>query len=255
MTSTSSRSRRRPSDRAARRVGFNRKTKVFLHIHLDDMTEEEYQATYTTDEDSHNSQRNLVQDIQTIRRQDQQGVPHNNDNEDGTSIRGIEHMRSAAAMQERKAVKEAVLSAVLDEQDRQWDKDADDDEALRSASLRHSTRSQRIAAERARQDALAVRAMMAALTNHDRRPHAHETSSSSSRSSRSVSPMDVDDNLDSSNSSTKSSTSLSPSSASASESPYAHWHHGQAQTAFGSTHATPVTPDNGKANPPRRIIG
>ena len=82
------------------------------------MTEEEYQATYTTEVDSHNSQRNLVQDIQTIRRQDQQGVPHNNDNDDDdevVSIRGIEHMRSAAAMQERKAVKKAVLDAVLDE--------------------------------------------------------------------------------------------------------------------------------------------
>lgn len=65
------------------------------------MTEEEYQATYTTEVDSHNSQRNLVQDIQTIRRQDQQGVPHNNDidNDEVVSIRGIEHMQSAAAMQ------------------------------------------------------------------------------------------------------------------------------------------------------------
>ena len=244
MTSTSSRSRRRPSDRAARRVGFNRKTKVFLHLHLDDMTEEEYQATYTTDEDSHNSQRNLVQDIQTIRRQDQQGVPHNNDNEDGTSIRGIEHMRSAAAMQERKAVKEGVLSAVLDEQDRQWDKDADDDEALRAASLRHSGRSHRIAAERARQDALAVRAMMmherAALPNHHRGPHGHETASPPF-APRPQSPMDVDGTIDSSSSSTKSSIS-------------SRRQQGQSQTHVG-THATPVTPDSGRAiaNPPGRI--
>ena len=203
------------------------------------MTEEEYQATYTTEVDSHNSQRNLVQDIQTIRRQDQQGVPHNNDNDDDdevVSIRGIEHMRSAAAMQERKTVKKAVLDAVLDEQDRQWDKDADDDEALRAASLRHSTRSQQIAAERARQDALAVRATMAVVANHDRRP-------SSTRSSRPVSPMDVDEILDSSNASTKSSTS-------------SRRQQGQSQ-AHISTHATPVTPDSGRAiaNPPRRIVG
>ena len=203
------------------------------------MTEEEYQATYTSEVDSHNSQRNLVQDIQTIRRrQDRQGVPHNNDNDDDEviSIRGIEHMRSAAAMQERKAVKKAVLDAVLDEQDRQWDKDADDDEALRAASLRHSTRSQQIAAERARQDALAVRATMAVVANHHRRP-------SSTRSSRPVSPMNVDEILDSSNASTKSSTS-------------SRRQQGQSQ-AHISTHATPVTPDSGRAilNPPRRIVG
>lgn len=209
------------------------------------MTEEEYQATYTTEVDSHNSQRNLVQDIQTIRRQDQQGVPHNNgidDNDEVVSIRGIEHMRSAAAMQERKAVKKAVLDAVLDEQDRQWDKDADDDEALRAASLRHSSRSQRIAAERARQDALLVRATtMAVQTNHHRGPHVHETASSP-LSSRPVSPMDVDETLGSSNSSIISSTS-------------SRRQQGQSQTHV-STHATPVTPDSGRAiaNPPRRIV-
>lgn len=252
MASTPSRSRRRSSAHTTsrstpRRVGFNRKTKVFLHLHLDDMTEEEYQATYTTEEDSHNSQHNLVQEIQTIRRQDQQSAPQNNNidhDDEVVSIRGIEHMRSAAAMQERKAVKKAVVDAVLDEQDRQWDKDADDDEALRAASLRHSGRSHRIAAERARQDALAVRAMMmherAALPNHHRGPHGHETASPPF-APRPQSPMDVDGTIDSSSSSTKSSIS-------------SRRQQGQSQTHVG-THATPVTPDSGRAiaNPPGRI--
>ena len=238
MTSTPSRSRRRSSARTTRRVGFNRKTKVFLHLHLDDMTEEEYQATYTTEVDSHNSQRNLVQDIQTIRRQDQQGVPHNNDidNDEVVSIRGIEHMQSAAAMQERKAVKKAVLDAVLDEQDRQWDKDADDDEALRAASLRHSSRSQRIAFERARQDAHAVRATtMAFLTNHHHRGSQVNETASSPLSSRPVSPMDVDEILYSSNSTNSSSSSYRRQQS-------------QSQTHF-STHTTPVTPDRAGSSP------
>ena len=134
------------------------------------MTQEEYIATYTTEEDSQISQQELIQALQIIRRREQQGLPqHNNngavdDNEDDDAcIRGIEHMRSAAAVQERKATKEAVLTAVLDEQDRQWEKDADDAEALRAVSLQHSARSQGEAAERARQDAQAVRAMVALL--------------------------------------------------------------------------------------------
>ena len=133
------------------------------------MTEEEYNATYTTEEDSQSSQQELIQSLQAIRWREQQGLPQNNNDaadddnaaDDDACIRGIEHMRSAAAMQARKATKEAVLTAVLDEQDRQWEKDADDDESLRAVSLRHSARSQGEAAERARQDAQVVRAMAA----------------------------------------------------------------------------------------------
>ena len=169
FTSSQSRSHRRPTaaTRSARRVGFNRKTKIYLHLHLDDMTKEEYNATHTTEGDSQISQQELVQALQIIRRREQQGLPQNDnnaavdDNDDDACIRGIEHMRSAAAVQERKATKEAVLTAVLDEQDWQWEKDADDAEALRAASLQHSARSQGEAAERARQDAQAVRAMVA----------------------------------------------------------------------------------------------
>ena len=94
----------------------------FTHIptiSIDDMSDEEHRATYDTDEDGTNRQQSLVECIAAMRTlsltETEFEEQHNH------TSRGIEMMMSHQSIQQAKARKMAVIDAVLDEQDDQFD--------------------------------------------------------------------------------------------------------------------------------------
>ena len=130
---------------------FANRSKVYLVPALADMTDAEIDRTWTTDEDSKSTQLEIVEAIRAMR----EGTEH--DNEDRVCIRGLEHMRSAAHLEQRKINKECVLRAVLDEQEQQWSTGKDDVEEIANASVHNSKWARESAASLGKADAESAR--------------------------------------------------------------------------------------------------
>ena len=96
------------------------KTKIYLIPTADELSPEEFEATYRTPQDEIKTQQELVTTIM-IARQNHGQVPH--ELQDEYTTRGIEHMAydDNGHSQRRKAIKKQVIDAVLDEQDLQFD--------------------------------------------------------------------------------------------------------------------------------------
>ena len=134
---------------------------VIPHLALSDYTDEEYDTTWETENDRARSHRHLVETLLLMRTNDGDFPTAHQD--DHTS-RGLECMASPATLQRSKATKAAVIDAVLDEQDRQFDQyeagkstiPINDPERLASVSLHYSRANVVYAAFKALQDAKEV---------------------------------------------------------------------------------------------------
>ena len=91
---------------------------VIPHLALSDYTDEEYDNTWETENDRARSHRHLVETLLLMRTNDGDFPTAHQD--DHTS-RGLECMASPATLQRSKVSKAAVIDAVLDEQERQFD--------------------------------------------------------------------------------------------------------------------------------------
>jgi hypothetical protein len=124
----------------SRSVSFAKKTLVIHHISIDDMTDEEIDATWITPEEKKAYQADVVKNLKYMRQRPEAVTEQN-----GLCERGIEHLRSQASMKTRSMIKKKVVDAVLDEQDYQFDNDLCNDVTIRKAAISIS----KISAERA----------------------------------------------------------------------------------------------------------
>ena len=134
------------------KVGFERKTKIYLIPSLSEYSDDEIDACWIGEDDNKISQAELATTI-VLCRQNNGSIPR--DRHDDLTIRGIEYLCTQAAMERRKATRHAHINAVLDEQDDQWDKHAtveDQEEAIQQVSSTWSARSTNEAIARAAQD-------------------------------------------------------------------------------------------------------
>lgn len=97
---------------------FCRRTKIYLIPTVNEMTKDEHRSVYRSREDEQKSQQDLAKTIMLAR--------HHNGRlpkefEAHLTLRGVEHMASEESVKRRAARKRAILDAVLDEQDRQFD--------------------------------------------------------------------------------------------------------------------------------------
>ena len=111
-------------------ISFFPRTKVFYVISLDDMTDDEIERCWTTEEEQAKSQRDVVRNVEVLR-----SNPKSMTEENGFCERGIEHLRDSQTMKARKTIKLSVIDAVMDEQEAQWDSGKDDMERIRRASI------------------------------------------------------------------------------------------------------------------------
>lgn len=143
-------------------VKFKRKTRVYLVPTLDELTDEEYDSVYWGLADEEWSKEDLRRTLLGA------CCVLNNlplpKTQDEFTIRGIEHLVSADRMAQRREIKQRVLNAVLDEQDRQFDQyeagktatPINDPERLASVSLHFSRANSVYASFKALQDAKEV---------------------------------------------------------------------------------------------------
>mmetsp|Transcript_4739 Transcript_4739/g.10066 ORF Transcript_4739/g.10066 Transcript_4739/m.10066 type:complete len:306 (+) Transcript_4739:104-1021(+) len=123
---------RRSSSRKS--VRFARLAKVYCIPALTEISEEEVAAIWTNGEDMQQTQANVVSAIRALRNGDA-----SLDDEDGPSSRGLEHMVTEERMERRQRNKRRVYDAVLDAQFQFQEQGiSPDDEAIASASERHS---------------------------------------------------------------------------------------------------------------------
>ena len=119
-------------DTPRRQLRFNPKTKVYLHLHLDDYTEDEFEASFVTDQDLSRIQLDTVQSIHRMRAaaaadgnhahvaEDEQGAGEDAEGaEEHGCYRGLESVATPASAEAHRAAKAAAVDAVMDEQDRQ----------------------------------------------------------------------------------------------------------------------------------------
>ncbi len=141
--SDGSRRRRRLNNN---RLRFANRTKIYLIPTIDELREEEVEAMWVTQADEKASQADVVKNIMRLRR----GGPLDHHDEEHCG-RGLEHMRSQAHMDQRRANKEAVTHGVLDLQDEHFEADVFDEDALAevgtSASLWARERALQLAAQ------------------------------------------------------------------------------------------------------------
>lgn len=151
-----------PSNREKHSLKFKRQTRVYLIPTLDELTDEEYESIYRSPADEERSKEDIFKTILGVRRV-LNNLPPPKTQEEHT-IRGIEHLVCAVRLAQRTEVKQRVLNAVLDEQDRQFDQyeagktatPINDPERLASVSLHFSRANSVYASFKALQDAKEV---------------------------------------------------------------------------------------------------
>lgn len=136
----------------SRSVSFAKKTLVIHHISIDDMTDEEIDATWVTPEEKKAYQADVVRNLRYMRQRPEAVTEQN-----GLCERGLEHLRSQASMKTRSMIKKKVVDAVLDEQDYQFDNDLCNDLTIRKAAIHISKISTERALSLAQLDAEYVR--------------------------------------------------------------------------------------------------
>ena len=120
--------------RSRKSVRFARLAKVYCIPALSEISEEEFAAMWTNGGDMQQAQANVVTAIRALRNGDS-----SLDDEDGPSSRGLEHMITQERMERRQRNKERVYDAVLNAQFEFQERGiSPDDEAIASASERHS---------------------------------------------------------------------------------------------------------------------
>ena len=100
---------------------------------IDDLSDEEYKSTYCTEEDMVNTKHDLTECITTIRGLSISDIEV--EEEYNHTIRGIEVMRSSQTIRNAMQRKMAVIDAVLDEQDEQFERGIFNPDRLAEVSL------------------------------------------------------------------------------------------------------------------------
>ena len=100
---------------------------------IDDLSDEEYKSTYCTEEDMVNTKHDLTECITTIRGLSISDIEV--EEEYNHTIRGIEVMRSSQTIRKAMQRKMAVIDAVLDEQDEQFERGIFNPDRLAEVSL------------------------------------------------------------------------------------------------------------------------
>ena len=98
-------------------VRFHRRTKIYLIPTVDELTKQERNSVYRSQEDEQKSHQELAKTI-VLARHHNGRLPK--ESKANLTLRGIEHMASEECVKRRAARKRAIFDAVLDEQDRQF---------------------------------------------------------------------------------------------------------------------------------------
>ena len=152
----------RQNNREEPDLKFNRQTRVYLIPSLDELTDEEYDSIYSGPADEERSKADIHKALLGAHRILNNLLPPKSQEEH--TVRGIEDLLSTQRLATRREIKQRVLNAVLDEQDRQFDQyeagestiPINDPERLASVSLHYSRANAVYAAFKALQDAKEV---------------------------------------------------------------------------------------------------
>ena len=137
-----------PASPEHRSVRFNPRTRVYLHLHLNDYTDAELAASYLNGDDTSRIQRDIVDSIVRMRadRHQEQGHDDNSEvvneeeekeeeDENQHYPRGLEHMATPTSASALRAARIRHIDAVLDEQDRQFLRGINDEDRLAQAAI------------------------------------------------------------------------------------------------------------------------
>jgi len=131
----------------SKQVTLHPKTMTFFHLHLMDYTEDEYTASFLTDQDIDRIQLENVDIINRLRSQS------DGDETSSDFARGLEIMFTAASLQSHHAIKQAAIDAVMDEQEKQFDGGYCDNDRIAVAYMVETSASVQAANIRAASDA------------------------------------------------------------------------------------------------------
>ena len=145
-----------------KQVSFDPRTRIYLHLHLADFSQDEHAASFLTEEDMDRIQLENVDTISRLRSQinnHETQVGGGDVNEDVSSdftARGLEVMASTESVLAHQATKHAVIDAVMDEQDEQFDGEYCDHDRIAMVYMAETSDSARAAHIRGTLDAMYV---------------------------------------------------------------------------------------------------
>ena len=143
-----------------KQVSFDPKTRVYLHLHLADFSEDEYDASFLTNDDMDRIQLENINIIGLLRSQINNDESQGDDDEEDTSseytARGLEVMSSTESVQAHQQTKQAAIDAVMDQQDEQFDGEYCDHDHIAVVYMAETSDSARAAYIRGASDATYV---------------------------------------------------------------------------------------------------
>ena len=142
-----------------KQVSFDPKTRIYLHLHLADFSQEEYNASFLTNEDMGRIQLEYINTIGRLRSQINNNESQGSDQEDTSSEhtpRGLEVMSSTESVQAHRQTKQAAIDAVMDQQDEQFDGEYCDHDRIAVVYMAETSDSVRAACIRGASDATYV---------------------------------------------------------------------------------------------------
>lgn len=143
----------------SRRVRFARKVRGQLIMPLSEYSEAEVAATWYNEEEEREAQGDVLDTVRCMR-SPQECRRRSRAAGESFTPRGLEHMASRQASEDRKQHKAAHVEAVLNEQDRQWDEGMVSVVRLAQASMAVSKSSQDKAIVKGKMDAVAAAAIV-----------------------------------------------------------------------------------------------
>ena len=166
-----------------RNTRFDPRVRFYLHLHLNDYTDEELDASFLKEEDLARIHRDVSESITRMRSNDHQDQPQENEdymyNEGGGEEaqqqycpRGLEHVSTPTSMAALRTARLRHIAAVLDEQDRQFLREETDEDRLAQVSFgtRSTTTAQAMMAEDSVARAILLGAADAAFVQQFVRP-------------------------------------------------------------------------------------
>ena len=146
-----------------KQVSFDPRTRIYLHLHLADFSQDEFAASFLTEEDMDRIQLENVDNISHLRSQ----INNNHEAHDGGgdvnedvssdfTARGLEVMASTESVLAHQATKQAAIDAVMDEQDEQFNGEYCDHHSIAMVYMAETSDSARAAYIRGTSDATYV---------------------------------------------------------------------------------------------------
>lgn len=138
---------------SSRPVASCQQTRVYLPLHLNDMTDEEIKSAYISEEDTTRIQADVIETVKVMMHESAGSAATPTAVFNDRCVRGLEDFQSQEHRNTRKEAKEAVIDAVMDEQEGQFDQGILDEARVAKASKSSSEDEDGIALERAASDA------------------------------------------------------------------------------------------------------